>query len=239
MEKENIVVLTGAGISAESGISTFRDSGGLWENMDVMEVASIEGWYKDQQKVLSFYNDRRRQLEFAEPNLGHLALADLEEKFNVCIITQNVDNLHERAGSSHIIHLHGELTKIRPDGADEPVVDIGYRDVDIGDLDEKGRQMRPHIVWFGEPVPMMQPAAAHVAMCDLFLIVGTSLAVYPAAGLVDLVPVGKPVYLIDPYRPDFIFRPGFRFMQEKAASGVPKIVKKLLSGGIGELWEER
>jgi len=229
MKKKKLVVLTGAGISEESGISTFRDSGGLWEGVDMMEVASIEGWYRDPEKMLTFYNDRRRQLPEVAPNAGHHALVDLEKAYDVIVITQNVDDLHERAGSKNVIHLHGELTKARPADADEPVIDIGYSDITMGDTDEKGRQLRPHIVWFGELVPMMDEAANHVTTCDLFLVIGTSLAVYPAAGLVDLVPHGKPVYVIDRVRPDYRFMSDITFIQKSAASGTPELVKQLLN----------
>lgn len=229
MNKEKLVVLTGAGMSAESGITTFRDSGGLWEGFDVMEVASIEGWYQDPEKVLEFYNSRRKHLEHATPNAGHKALVDLEEVYDVTIITQNVDNLHEKAGSSKVIHLHGELTKARPVDADEPIWDIGYRDIRLGDRDEKGRQLRPHIVWFGEMVPMMEIAALEVASCNRFLIIGTSLVVYPAAGLVDLVPQESLIYVIDPEEPDYRFRPNVRFIKESAAVGTPRLVKELMN----------
>jgi len=228
MEKEKLVVLTGAGMSADSGIATFRDSGGLWENVDVMEVASIEGWYRNPDNVQQFYNERRKQLKNAEPNEGHLALVELEKHFDIVIITQNIDDLHERAGSSHIIHLHGELTKARPVDADEPVIDIGYSDINQGDCDEQGRQLRPNIVWFGEMVPMMEVAAQHVSECDRFLVIGTSLVVYPAAGLVDLAPPGTPVYVVDPQRPDFRFNDDVTFIQETAAAGTPKLVEKLI-----------
>ncbi len=228
MDKEKLVVLTGAGISAESGITTFRDSGGLWEGHDVMEVASIEGWYRNPEKVLEFYNTRRRHLKDAEPNAGHKALVELEKEYNVSVITQNVDNLHERAGSTRVIHLHGELTKARPVDSEEPVWDIGYRDIRLGDMDEKGRQLRPHIVWFGEMVPMMELAALEVATCNKLLIIGTSLVVYPAAGLVDLVPEHAPIYVIDPTVPEYRFQSNVHFIHESAAVGTPKLVKELL-----------
>lgn len=229
MDKEKLVVLTGAGISAESGITTFRDSGGLWEGFDVMEVASIEGWYQDPEKVLSFYNARRRHLKSAQPNEGHKSLVDLEEKYDVVIITQNVDDLHERAGSRRVIHLHGELTKARPESASEPIWDIGYRDIVLGECDERGAQLRPHIVWFGEMVPMMEFAALEVATCSKLLIIGTSLVVYPAAGLVDLVPEYAPIYVIDPVVPDYRFSSNVHFVHESAAKGTPKLVNKLLT----------
>ncbi len=229
MDKEKLVVLTGAGISAESGINTFRDSGGLWEGHDVMEVASIEGWYRDPEKVLEFYNTRRRHLKNASPNAGHKALVELEKEYEVTIITQNVDDLHERAGSQRVIHLHGELTKARPVDSGEPIWDIGYRDIRLGDLDEKGRQLRPHIVWFGEMVPMMELAALEVATCNKLLIIGTSLVVYPAAGLVDLVPEHSPIYVIDPVVPEYRFQSNVRFIHASAAVGTPRLVKELLA----------
>jgi NAD-dependent deacetylase len=229
MDKEKLVVLTGAGISAESGITTFRDSGGLWEGFDVMEVASIEGWYQDPEKVLEFYNARRRHLKHAQPNEGHKALVALEEKYDVVVITQNVDDLHERAGSKRVIHLHGELTKARPENSNEPVWDIGYRDIRLGDCDEKGSQLRPHIVWFGEMVPMMEFAALEVATCSKLLIIGTSLVVYPAAGLVDLVPEYAPVYVIDPVVPEYRFPSNVHFVHESAVKGTPKLVRNLLN----------
>lgn len=156
---KKLVVLSGAGVSAESGIKTFRDSDGLWENYNVADVADIEGWYRNRSLVLQFYNERRRQLKNAKPNAAHETIAELEKWFNVTVVTQNIDNLHERAGSSNVIHLHGELTKIRPEDRDNGVVEIGYRDVNIGETDYRGVQMRPHIVWFGEAVPMMEKAA--------------------------------------------------------------------------------
>lgn len=228
MMKEKVVVLTGAGISAESGIATFRGSGGLWEGVDVMEVASVEGWLENPQKVLNFYNLRRKQLKDAQPNDGHKALVRLENFYDVTIITQNVDNLHERAGSQNVIHLHGELTKARPDGSDGPIWDIGYSEIDYGQCDEKGRQLRPHIVWFGEMVPMMEVAASHVARADIVMIIGTSLAVYPAAGLVDLAPYGVPVYVIDPQKPSYHFQSNIKFIQEGAVAGTPKVVEQLI-----------
>ena len=191
MKKRRITVLTGAGVSAESGISTFRDSNGLWENYRVEDVASIEGWYRNPAVVLDFYNQRRRQLKDAQPNAAHRAIASLEQDYDVTVVTQNVDNLHERAGSTKIIHLHGELTKVRPedrcnerDGFSEAeVFDIGYDDISLGDLAPDGAQLRPHIVWFGEAVPKIEQAIDAVSRADILLIVGTSLQVYPAAGL--------------------------------------------------------
>lgn len=206
MGKPVIAVLSGAGISAESGLKTFRDSGGLWEGYDPMQVASAEGWQKNPGLVLDFYNDRREKLRDASPNEAHRLLAGLEDSWTVDVITQNVDNLHERAGSTHVLHLHGELTKIRPentcndrDGFSEKyVVDIGYDRVSFGDLAPNGAQYRPHIVFFGEAVPKIERAIDLVSRCDVMLIVGTSLQVYPAAGLYRYAPADTPVYIVDP-----------------------------------------
>lgn len=194
---KNLVVLTGAGMSAESGISTFRDAGGLWEGHDVMEVASPQGWYKNPELVLQFYNLRRRQLKEVEPNEGHLLLKKLEDHFNVQIITQNVDNLHERAGSNTILHLHGELNKVRST-VDHQFVVEWTDDLHLGDTCPSGHQLRPHIVWFGEEVPAIELAAHWVSKADIVVIIGTSMQVYPAAGLVDYAPNEANIYYIDP-----------------------------------------
>lgn len=194
---KKIVVLTGAGISAESGISTFRDSDGLWENHDVMDVASIEGWLKNPQLVLNFYNQRRAQLSNVQPNAAHLYLKELEKKYEVVIITQNVDDLHERAGSTNVIHLHGELMKMRSENNETQIFDY-QKDILIGDKAQDGHQLRPHIVWFGEMVPMMEKAIEEVESADCLLIIGTSLAVYPAASLFHYLENEKPIYLINP-----------------------------------------
>lgn len=205
MGKKKIVVLTGAGVSAESGISTFRDNGGLWDRYDVNDVASIDGWFRNRKLVLDFYNLRRAELEKARPNAAHLAIAALENRYEVTVVTQNVDNLHERAGSTRIIHLHGELTKVRPEtGAydrtfsEEEVIDVGYSAVHLGDCAPNGSQLRPHIVFFGESVPKIDAAISVVERADILLIVGTSLQVYPAAGLYRYAPSGCPIYIIDP-----------------------------------------
>lgn len=203
---KKIVVLTGAGVSAESGVSTFRDSDGLWENHNVEDVASIEGWYRNPQLVLDFYNARRAQLPTVKPNAAHVAIADLEREYKVTVVTQNVDNLHERAGSTKIIHLHGELTKVRPENccnerdgfSEETVFDIGSDEINIGDLAPNGAQLRPHIVWFGEAVPKIEAAIDAVEAADILLIVGTSLQVYPAAGLYRYAKMDTPIYIIDP-----------------------------------------
>lgn len=202
---KKLVVLSGAGVSAESGIRTFRDSDGLWENYNVADVADIDGWRRNPSLVLEFYNERRRQLEQAQPNAAHRIIAELERYFEVTVVTQNVDNLHERAGSTRIIHLHGELTKVRPEYgeydrtfSEKEVFDIGYTEIHLGDMAPNGRQLRPHIVWFGESVPMIEKAIDAVEAADILLIVGTSLQVYPAAGLYRYARQGVPVYVIDP-----------------------------------------
>jgi len=224
---KHLVVLSGAGVSAESGIKTFRDSDGLWENYNVQDVASIEGWYRDRKLVLNFYNERRRQLKGTTPNRAHEIIAELEKNFKVTVVTQNIDNLHERAGSSNIIHLHGELTKMRPEDRENGIVDIGYNDIHLGDTDYRGVQMRPHIVWFGEAVPMMESAIAAVDTADIMLIIGTSLNVYPAAGLFRYAPAGIPIYLIDP-QPISIGYKNFTQIQAPATVGMEKLREILL-----------
>jgi NAD-dependent deacetylase len=195
--KENIVVFTGAGISAESGLRTFRDAGGLWEGYDIMEVASIDGWLKSQETVLAFYNERRAQLLNVHPNPAHLDIQKLEKKYNCHVVTQNVDDLHERAGSSQIIHLHGELKKARSSGNPLNIVDW-EGDIAIGDVCPQHFQWRPHIVWFGEEVPMLELAAGHFTEADICLIIGTSLQVYPAAGLVQFCSPDCEIIYVDP-----------------------------------------
>lgn len=227
---KKIAVLTGAGVSADSGLSTFRDSGGLWEGYDVMEVASIQGWHKNKQLVLDFYNQRRRQLKDAKPNAAHIAIAELEKKFDVTVITQNVDDLHERAGSSKIIHLHGELTKARSSMNEHLVKEIGYEDINIGDKCEHGSQIRPHIVWFGEMVPKIAEAAEVIENTDLLIIVGTSLVVYPAAGLIEYAPYTIPKYIIDPVKPDlYKTYPNLEFILSRAKDGMPDLTMRLLN----------
>ena len=228
---KKLVILTGAGMSSESGIRTFRDSGGLWEEYDVMEVASIMAWWKNRDLVLRFYNERRRQLADCQPNAGHTGLAALEKHFDVQIITQNVDNLHERAGSNKILHLHGELTKARSTSDPSLVYDIGYKDINPGDNCEKGSQLRPHIVWFGEAVPMMDEAVRLTAEADIFVVIGSSLNVYPAAGLIGYAPAKAPLYLIDP---NDVYVPGNRkveVIKEKASEGV-KVLRRRLSAPL-------
>lgn len=226
--KKHIVVLTGAGISAESGISTFRDSDGLWNNHRIEDVATFDAWKRNPELVLDFYNQRRRQLAEVKPNDGHLALKKLESDYKVSIITQNVDNLHERAGSSSIIHLHGELTKVRSTLDESLVYDIGYNDLKLGDKCERGSQLRPHIVWFGEMVPAMQEATSITQTADYLIVIGTSLVVYPAAGLAYSVQSNVPVYLVDP-KGTSMNRPNLIVYKEPAGTGVPKIVSQLLA----------
>lgn len=229
MNKEKIVVLTGAGISAESGISTFRDSGGLWEQHDIMDVATYEAWERNMERVLDFYNQRRKQLYLVEPNAAHHALVKLESKYEVHIITQNVDDLHERAGSTNVMHLHGELKKVRSTKDDSLVYTWEGWELKPGDLCEKGSQLRPHIVWFGEMVPMISEAAAISSLADIYLIIGTSLNVYPAAGLVEHVGPDVPVYLIDPVDPEISYMPDITFIKETAGIGTPRLVEELLN----------
>ena len=223
-----LVVLTGAGVSAESGISTFRDKGGLWEGHDIMEVASPYGWSKNKELVLDFYNQRRRQLKDAKPNSAHLNIAKLQEKYDVIIITQNVDNLHERAGSKNIIHLHGELTKARSTLPPYNVFEIGYDDINSDDKCEKDGDLRPHIVWFGEPVPEIEHAAAVCEAADIFVVVGTSMVVYPAAGLIHHVPEDIPKFIIDPVKPEIHeYFSNIKFILEKATTGTEILLKEL------------
>ena len=224
---KHLVILSGAGISAESGIRTFRDSDGLWEEYDVMRVASIDGWHEDKELILRFYNERRKQLKNAEPNRGHQVIAELEKNFKVSVITQNVDNLHERAGSTNVLHLHGELTKVCSCNNKNLVTDIGYEDIHIGDKASDGAQLRPFIVWFGEAVPMIELAAEIVSSADILVIVGTSLQVYPAAGLVDFAIPGIPVYLIDPN--EVQSRRKVVCIKEKASTGMEKF-RELIAG---------
>lgn len=225
---KKIVVLTGAGISAESGLRTFRDSDGLWEGYDVTQVASPQGWAQNRELVLNFYNERRRQAEDAQPNLGHQALADLQKQFDVQIITQNIDDLHERAGSKKVLHLHGEIFKARST-VDEQLIYPWKRDISLGDKCEKGSQLRPHIVWFGEMVPLLEPAIELTLRAEIFMVVGTSLVVYPAASLVSYVPRHTPIYVIDPHMPEISPRPQLHLIPKKAGEGLPKLVAELLN----------
>ena len=223
---KKIVVLSGAGVSAESGIRTFRDSNGLWEEYKVEDVASIEGWYRNKELVLEFYNQRRRALKDTEPNLAHKIIAQLEERYKVCVVTQNVDNLHERAGSTNIIHLHGELTKVRSTKNEEKWYDIGYNDIKLGDKAPDGGQMRPFIVWFGESVPKLSDAAKEVQTADILIIIGTSLNVYPAAGLIHYTKPGCKIYLVDP-QPMPLRMENYTQIQEKATVGMEILKEEL------------
>jgi len=227
--KKKLVVLTGAGISAESGIKTFRDSDGLWEGYNVMDVATPEGWRKNPEMVLDFYNQRRRQLHEVQPNLGHQILAELENDFQVHIITQNVDNLHEKAGSSKVLHLHGELLKVRSSINKNLILDW-TSDLNIGDVDDKGNQLRPHIVWFGEEVPALEEAIQITQQADIFVVIGTSLQVYPAAGLMEFTSPEIPVFYIDP-RPIKIpnLSNPLEVIPEVASEGMIILQKKLLA----------
>ena len=229
--KKHLVILTGAGVSAESGFATFRDTGGLWEQYDVNDVASIEGWYRNRKLVLEFYNQRRAQLKDAKPNAAHVAMAELEKDYRVDVIIQNVDNLHERAGSTRVLHLHGELTKVRPENgvydrteSEAEVIDVGYRPVILGDLAPNGSQLRPHIVFFGEAVPNIGKAIDLVEQADILLIVGSSLQVYPAAGLYRYARNDCPIYVIDP-KPVPISDPRVTFIQDVATKGMARFVE--------------
>src|SRR5882757_9287268 len=225
---KKLVVLTGAGISAESGLATFRDSGGLWEGYKVEDVATPEAWRRNPGMVLEFYNERRKKALEVKPNRGHEILAELQNDFEVSVITQNVDDLHERAGSTEVIHLHGSLFESRSTQNPSLVYGIMGWELNLGDKCEKGSQLRPNIVWFGEMVPMMEKAAYETSLADIFLVVGTSLVVYPAAGLVNEVPRSIPKYIVDPKVPDVLPSPQLHFITEKASVGM-EIVKKLLA----------
>lgn len=226
MKKKKLVVLTGAGISAESGIKTFRDSDGLWEGYDVMEVASPEGWARDAAQVLDFYNMRRKQALEAQPNAAHYGLAELEQEYEVHVITQNIDDLHERAGSTRVIHLHGEIFKMRSDRSLAPSYEI-RSDIRLGDKAPDGGQLRPDIVWFGEAVPMIVPASKLAAAADIFVVVGTSMLVYPAAGLIDYVAADVPRYIIDKAIPAVRRLPQLHTIEKAATEGVKELVRLL------------
>lgn len=228
MSRKKLVVLSGAGISAESGIPTFRDSNGLWEGYDVQEVATPEGWRKNPGLVLEFYNQRRKRALEVSPNKGHEILAELQDYFDVTIITQNVDNLHERAGSRNVIHLHGSLFESRSCIYETLIYPIEGWELKLGDLCEKGSQLRPNIVWFGEMVPLMDVAAHHASKADIFLVVGTSMVVYPAAGLIHYVPHDIMKYVVDPKLPDIGNMPFLKMIEDKASSGMEKVKKELL-----------
>ncbi len=223
------MVLTGAGISAESGIPTFRDAGGLWEGFRVEDVASPEGWQRNPELVLDFYNQRRKRALEVEPNDGHRVIAELETHFQVTVVTQNVDNLHERAGSTHVIHLHGSLFESRSTADETLIYPIAGWQLNWGDLCEKGSQLRPNIVWFGELVPRMEDAIVHAQKADVFLVVGTSLVVYPAAGLIHYVAYDVPKFVVDPKLPDVYGISNLTLVEEKASTGMKKLKNQLLA----------
>ncbi len=229
---KKLVVLSGSGISSESGLSTFRDSGGLWEGSRIEDVATREGWERNPAIVLDFYNQRRKNALNAKPNNAHIILAELQQYFSVTIITQNVDNLHEKAGSKNIIHLHGELFKSRSTGDENLIYDIEGWELKLGDKCEKGYQLRPHIVWFGEMVPRMEEAIKETLSADRFLVIGTSLVVYPAAGLLGFVRNDVPVFIVDPSIPKFIARSNIICFEEKATTGMEKVKNELLKSFI-------
>ena len=226
---KRLVVLTGAGVSAESGIPTFRDAGGLWAGHDVMEVASPQGWFNNPELVLNFYNERRKNALSARPNRAHSLLSDLENDYEVNIITQNVDNLHEKAGSSNVLHLHGELFKSRSTANERLVYEINGTELNLGDTCELGSQLRPHIVWFGEQVPLLDEAIRLAEQADLFLVIGTSMQVYPAASLIGFVDLDVPKFLIDPNIPDLSFMPNLTTIEAPATTGMATFIQTLKS----------
>ena len=225
--KKNLIVLTGAGVSAESGLKTFRDSDGLWMGYDVYEVASPQGWQKDPELVLDFYNQRRKEVAKALPNAAHKGIADLEKEFNVTVITQNIDDLHERAGSKNVLHLHGQIFKMRSEKDENTFYDI-TGDIHLGQKAPDGAQLRPHVVWFGEPVPMIEQAANIMSSADIFILAGTSLQVYPAAGLIDFLPPGIPKYIIDKNPPYIPPHHNFIVIEKPATEGIEEIRQRLL-----------
>jgi len=224
--KKHLVILTGAGVSAESGLKTFRDSDGLWMGHDVYEVASPQGWKKDPGLVLDFYNKRRREVAQALPNIAHYGIAALEDEFNITIITQNIDDLHERAGSKNVVHLHGEIFKMRSEKNENIFYDI-KGDINWGDIASDGSQLRPHVVWFGEPVPMILDAINIMSQADVFALVGTSLQVYPASGLIDYLPPGIPKYIIDKNPPFIAAHHNFYVIKSSATEGVNELKNRL------------
>jgi NAD-dependent deacetylase len=226
MRKQHVVVLSGAGISAESGLPTFRGIGGLWKGVPVSEIASPEAWQRDPAKVLRFYNERRKAVQKAQPNVAHTALSRLEEIFRVTIITQNVDDLHERAGSTKVMHLHGEIMKARSSGDSRLLYDLSTKDIELGDTCELGTQLRPHVVWFGEPVPLMDEAVAVMKTADILIVIGTSLEVHPAASLVDYAPEQSVKFFIDP-QPSGLLEENFHVIQTTASEGVPRVASQL------------
>lgn len=228
--EQHVVVFTGAGVSAESGLHTFRDAGGLWEQYPVYEVATPAAWKKDRQKVLHFYNLRRQQVRQAQPNAAHTALAKLQEHFQVSIITQNIDDLHERAGSGNVLHLHGEIMKARSSVNEHLLYELKDKDIQLGDKCERGSQLRPHVVWFGESVPKFRPACKITKQSDLLLVIGTSLEVHPAAALLNYVLCGTPIIVVAPdlENPP----PGIVWYQEKAVAKIPELVDTWIMDGL-------
>lgn len=224
-----LIILTGAGISAESGIKTFRDSDGLWENYRIEEVCTPEALERNPELVNHFYNERRKQLYEAQPNAGHIGLAELEKYFDVRIITQNIDDLHERAGSSRVLHLHGELKKVRSSIHPDKIYDLNGWELKPGTRCEDGSLLRPHVVFFGEAVPNIEPAIELVRQADLFVVIGTSLAVYPAASLLRYVPESIPVFLIDPHIPQAVRNSGIHFIEKTASAGVAELKQLLIN----------
>lgn len=225
---KKLVALTGAGVSAESGVPTFRDAGGLWEGHDVMEVATPEGWAKNPSLVLEFYNQRRKKALEVQPNRGHAVLAELENNFDVTIITQNVDNLHERAGSTHVVHLHGSLFESRSSVDEEMIYPIDGWELKLGEKCERGSQLRPNIVWFGELVHKMEEAVMYAMQADVFLVVGTSLQVYPAASLIQYAPSHAIKIIVDPKKPDYRLSDDITFFEEGGSTGMMKVKDLLL-----------
>ncbi len=226
---QRVVAFTGAGVSAESGIDTFRDSGGLWDQYDIADVATPEAFAKDPETVLQFYNERRKKVLESEPNAAHRALAELEKAYDVVVVTQNIDDLHERAGSSKVLHLHGEIRKVRSSVDPDLIYEIGGEEIQIGQTCDKGSQLRPHVVWFGEAVPMLEHAAKEIQEADVLLVIGSSLNVYPAAGLVFYAKREARKYLIDPKaEEDGGSMADFRLIPEKAGKGVPLVVEELM-----------
>jgi len=226
-KKKKLLVFSGAGVSAESGLKTFRDQGGLWEDYDISEVATPQAWQANRDLVLKFYNMRRKQLFKANPNAAHKAIAELENYFDVEVITQNIDDLHERAGSTKVTHLHGELRKVQSEKYPNLIYDFEKEEIEIGDLCEKGHQLRPHVVWFGEAVPMMEKAYEIASSAELFIVVGTSLNVYPAAGIINFVPNNAICWLIDPNSNEYQLPKKWKLIQDKAGAAMPNLLEEL------------